>query len=113
MLEAAAQREERDRRFQAAMTANVMNCLIRDRVTVDELLGLPAKPVVSRRPDQMSDQERASYATRLAAVATKGKRGKQARRTAAQVHEEDAARDARRCSAGGEPVAEEVPGRDV
>lgn len=113
MLEASAQREERERRFQAAMTANLMNCLVRDRVTVEDLLGLPARPTAGKGPDQMSGQERENYAARLAATAGKKKRGKQARRTAAEVQAEDAARLARGCGAGSDAVAGEVSGRDV
>ena len=104
MLEAAAQREERQQRFEAAMTANLMHCWVRERITVDDLLGIPGKKTRARVPQQMGEQEREAYAARLAAAAQR-KRGKSARRTAAQVRAEDEARDHGGRGAGSQPVA--------
>ena len=40
MLEAAVKREERQQRFLAAMTANVMNCWLKRPITAERLLGM-------------------------------------------------------------------------
>ena len=45
LLEASARRDERARRFRAAMTANLMNCWVKrgHQVHVDDLVGPPRK----------------------------------------------------------------------
>ena len=113
MLDAAAEREERERRFQAAMTANLMNCLIRERVTADDLLGVPRKPAVMRTPDEMGPGEREGFAARLLEAAQR-KCGKSKRRTAADVRQKDASlRGAGGSDCGSKPAAGEASGTSV
>lgn len=55
-MEGALEREGRERRFQAAMTANLINTSgwVKRRVTADQLLGVPQE----RSSEQMSEAEK-------------------------------------------------------
>jgi hypothetical protein len=78
LLHAAARREERERKFQAQMTANVMNCWLKRAVTVEMLLGLP--PLEGRKSFQaMSLKEKAQALDGAWAMELK-RRGERCRR---------------------------------
>lgn len=92
MLEAAGNRETRDRRFAAAMVASQLNCWVKNRITVDDLLGIQ-KPEEKKRArmawlekplDQMSPSQRKRLQKHLA-----GQRAERERLAAEGVEKEE------------------------
>jgi hypothetical protein len=67
MIEAAVKREERQLRFLAVMTANLMNCWLKRAVTVEQLLGVPSRG----GGDGYADQDEGGKAAVLDRIAKK------------------------------------------
>lgn len=63
LLEAAARRAERSRRFRAALTANLMNCWVKrgHEISVDDLVGAPSGGNGVRRLSGMTDEEKQEW----------------------------------------------------
>jgi hypothetical protein len=88
LLEAGLRREQRNRRFAAGMTANLMNCLAKKRdrklFTADDLLGTGPKKKKAARGVAFADADPEAKGRMLANLTERieKKRGKQATSTA-------------------------------